>query len=162
MSLLAALYPYLTPLAVLLGLCAVAITSYFNGNSSVSTSVITTYKTRVDQLEEQIVDSGKKSDDQFAAFTKQVSDLNFKIGQQNGIIQAKDEQIDRLEKILQNRNPELLTVLSSINGSLDGIKEFMAKQHDTMTVVASLAKAAEARDLAVDKGHIMAATAATK
>lgn len=137
---------YLIPAALSIGVIVAYLGSYFKGTSSVSKEVINTYEIQVKQLKELRMEDTQKAKEQFELFTTQVNNLTLQIGKQSGVIEEKEKQILKLEQILQNRNPELITVLEEI-------KRFMKDLHDKTGVIAERTERAEKRDLAVDQGH---------
>lgn len=105
-----------------------------------SSDVIQTLQIRVKQLE----DANKI---QFETFTKQIADLNLETGKCQGVIQEKNAMIDKLEKIISNRNPELITLLEEI-------KNFMKNLHDKVANIDSRTETAQKRNEIVDNGHV--------
>lgn len=85
-----------------------------SGASQVSNDIITTYKLRVEQLEA----NEKVSRDRSHEHTKE-------IGQLQGALVEKERELERLRTILENRDPELVTTLKSIQGFMEKIDGHM-------------------------------------
>lgn len=148
--------PFLLPASVALASILVFFSTYMKRKNDVTTAgqtasveVINTFQTQVAQLKEQRLEDKKNYDETLAKFTIQVNTLSSEVGRLTGIISEKDKQIERYEKIFQNRDPELLKVLQEI-------KEFMKDMHTKLTIVDDRTKKSEERNLKIDLGHGMA------
>lgn len=87
-----------------------------SGAMQVSKDIINTYKTRVDQLEE----NEKISRERVHEHTKEIAKLQ-------GVLEEKDKYINQMREILQNRNPELTEVLKEIRKFMESINGHMAE-----------------------------------
>lgn len=84
------------------------------GSKGIKDEIIKDYETRIHQLEEQIKAIGE-------TITKQTEEINgFKIA-----LQEKDKHIDLLTKLLEGRNPELITLLTEIKELAKDLQKFM-------------------------------------
>lgn len=149
--------PFLLPGAIAFATIAVFISQIIKGKNDnrtvgeqVSSEVINAFKVQVDQLKAMRTEDKATFDAQVINFTNQVSSLNKEIGNLNGMLSEKDKQIDKYEKIFQNRDPELLKLLQDI-------KTFMGDLHKVVLQVDDRTKKSEERNLKIDKGHIAAA-----
>lgn len=124
-----------TPLIILLGAVAIALNQYFNGRSSLSKEVISTYEVQVKQFKEQII-----------TFREEMSTLTLKVGEQNGIIKEKDKYIIELKALLQDRNPELIDLIKDLKG-------FMEKINIQLSAINDRTFRTEHRDNIIDQGH---------
>lgn len=84
-----------------------------NGAPNLSSSIIETYKTRLEQLETE-----RKED------KKDLKELTAQYNQMKGLLQGKDERIATLEAILQGRNPEMVEFMKNTSEALTSVKEF--------------------------------------
>lgn len=80
---------------------------------------------------------------------KKIVELGEKIAELSGAMNEKDKTIAKYLEILQNRNPELLTVLKEI-------KDFMGQLHTAVKTIDERSEQRERRDSAVDQGHVAA------
>jgi len=98
-----------------------AIKEWRSGSGKISAEVITNYK-NLDDQQKAIIEEYKISL-ATATTTIQQMDMRFaeKVAKFEGIILAKDKQIEDLSKILSNRNPELEKVLSDIRNFMQQI-----------------------------------------
>lgn len=124
--------------------------SGLTNKSNVTTEVMQAYKTQVEQLKEQRIEDQKQRTAEFQSFTSQISALTLKIGKQEGIIQEKDKQIERLQAIVENRDPELKKVL-------DDLTKWMKDTHEVMARIDGRTIREEERSKLVDQGHVAAA-----
>ncbi len=115
-----------------------------------SSDVISTLTTRVKQVEDENKNQKELNKNQFNTFSRQISDLNLEIGKCQGVIQEKNTIIEKLEKVIANRNPELITILEEI-------KQFMKDLHGKVSIIAVRTEVAEKRNEAVDQGHAVVA-----
>ncbi len=122
----------LTPLLVVLYL---AWKEYKSGNSQLSKKIQDDYKERNEQLEQRVADLEK--DHQMYAL---------QINKLETILEEKDKQLDRYEKIFANRNPDLTDILKEIRDFMNAIHEQNMRQtamlemsHQRDTIVDSAA-----------------------
>lgn len=84
------------PLFGFIGFLAGAFLYWRTGGMNVSKNIIENFKTRVDQLEKDVI-----------RLTKQHQDNVSEIGRLNGVISEKDKYISLLKEVSLDRNPEM-------------------------------------------------------
>lgn len=97
-----------TPLVILLYL---AFKELKSGSSALNEKIKKEYKEMADVLEKRIKnieESNKQKDTEIIQYKTEIAEFK-------GIIKEKDRQLDRYEEIFQNRNPEMIKMLESIN-----------------------------------------------
>lgn len=93
-----------------------ALSGFFawrNGAPQISSDVISTYKARLEQLEEE-----RKGDQ------AEIKVMSAEINQLKGEGKGKDDRIASLEAILQGRNPEMIEFMRNTSMALKSIQEF--------------------------------------
>lgn len=82
-------------------------------------------------IDNETIESLKRSYDaiklEISNYQAQVQELTLKIGEQSGIIKMQEATIAKYEKILENRNPELLAVLGEIRDFMKGLEAHNVK-----------------------------------
>lgn len=106
-------------LFTVVGVIAGLVLYWKNGGFVVSRNIIENFRTRVDQLEKDVV--------RLTGLDQQKST---EIGRLNGVIQEKDSRIKLLEDLVKDRNPEMVTLLKTMNGALVKIENFMEQLHE--------------------------------
>lgn len=86
-------------------------------------------------------------------YKKQVLDLTQQMGKQDGIIQTQKETIEKYEKILQNRNPELLEVLKEIRDFMQDLRDHNDFMVSEMKHQTEILDKNEERHIKLDKTH---------
>lgn len=92
-----------------------------SGASGVEEKIVATYKTRIEQLESEQV----RNIDRMHEHTKE-------IGQLQGRLAEKEAQVLQMRQLLENRNPELISVLQEIMGGFKEVKGFMVRINEHM------------------------------
>ena len=85
-----------------------------SGTSGLRKQILNDYETRNAQLDGKVKEMDQRIIDQ----GREISHLS-------GVIQEKDKNIDSLTKILQNRNPELVELMTEIKSSNLEVKNYM-------------------------------------
>lgn len=134
------------PLVNTLGLGFLAAMFIFktwkNQNTTIDSETIASLSRQIEVFKGELV-----------TYKQQMHDMTLKVGEQMGIIASQKETIEKYEKILQNRNPELTNILKEIS-------EFMRKIDEKSTVTmkelgfqTGLLKKQEERSSKLDKTH---------
>ncbi len=82
----------------------------------------------IDSLNRQLETQGHEMDamnKRLKEFSENLITLTKQLGESAGIIATKNEQLQQYELIFQNRDPELLKLLTSLGVSLSDINNFM-------------------------------------
>lgn len=82
-----------------------------------------------------------------------VLELTQLVGKQDGIIQTQKETIDKYEKILQNRNPELTEVLKEIRDFMKKLDDNTTQAMEELSYQTRLIDKNEERQTKIDKTH---------
>lgn len=120
-------------------------------NQAVSNETLTAYVAQVALLKDKQAEDKISYDATVEKFSKQISELTLRIGEQTGIIGEQQKRIDEYKEIFQNRNPDLLEVLKEI-------RTFMGDLHSKVATIEARSEQREIRDKAVDEGHLKAIT----
>ncbi len=111
-----------SPLALVLYL---VIKEWRSGSGAISKEVITNYAT----LDTQQKDNIKECRDNLVGATKAMHELelrtNERISNLEGVVSEKDKQLQTLNQIVANRNPELETVLLDIRNFMQNMNQFV-------------------------------------
>ena len=112
--------------------------------------VAKTWKSQSSEIDSSTIASLKRQMEAYTSevegYKKQVHELTFKAGEQEATIKILKETIEKYEKILQNRNPELTQLLIEI-------RDFMKSSKKELVFQTDLLKKAESRDSKLDKTH---------
>ena len=76
-------------------------------------------------------------------YQTQIQGLTLKIGEQSGIIKMQEATILKYEKILENRNPELTSVLGEIRDFMRGIEDHKIEVMRELKVQTAILKPAQ-------------------
>lgn len=80
--------------------------------------VVKSNKSQVSEIDGNTIASLKRQIDAYttevSSYKQQMHEMTLKVGEQQGIIAVQKETIEKYERILQNRNPELTEVLKEI------------------------------------------------
>lgn len=139
------------PLLNLLGLVIVGGFLMFktikSNASSIDAGTIASLKLQIDAVQNE----GK-------LYKQQVLELTERVGKQDGIIQTQAQQIDKYEKIFQNRNPELTKVLEEIRDFMMGLEKKTDVMIGELSYQTTILDADQERHLKLDKTHGMLAS----
>lgn len=95
-----------------------------NGTSKISADTIEAYKNQVELYEKRLGEQ-----------TSSINTMATQIGELRGTIVAKDKQIDDMRKILENRNPELETVLSQLTKFMESVDKRLTEHGSQLAQV---------------------------
>jgi uncharacterized coiled-coil protein SlyX len=123
---------------------AVWYTQFKTGSNQISGEVITNYKALDEQKNNQLNSLQKDIEEIKATMRAMEKGFIERIAKLEGQLKEKNNQIDSLNLILANRNPELETVLSEI-------RDFMKELRDTNVYQTNILERGQIRDVKIDK-----------
>ena len=119
--------------------------------------ILKTNKSQVSEIDSNTIASLKRQIEAYTSevegYKKQVQEFTLRIGHQEGVITTQKETIEKYEKILQNRNPELTTVLTEIRDFIKVLYESDKKVMRELNFQTGFLKKAEERNTKLDKAH---------
>ena len=130
--------PNINTLSILVLAAAILYSQWRTGAKQVGAEVIANYKALVEQKNEHL----NQTKQELATFKTEMANMEkgliAKIAKMEGALGEKDKQLEMLNKILANRNPELEKVLGEIGKGLGEIRNFMSQltlKNDEQTVM---------------------------
>jgi uncharacterized coiled-coil protein SlyX len=123
---------------------AVWYTQFKTGSNQISGEVITNYKALDEQKNNQLNSLQKDIEEIKATMRAMEKGFIERIAKLEGQLKEKNNQIDSLNLILANRNPELETVLAEI-------RDFMKELRDTNVYQTNILERGQIRDVKIDK-----------
>jgi len=114
-------------------------------------------KSQVSEIDGNTIASLKRQIDAYtsevATYKQQMYQMTLRVGEQQGIITVQKETIEKYEKILQNRNPELTDILKEIRDFMKDIKESDKKVMKELEFQTKIIKKGDDRAETLDKTH---------
>lgn len=134
---------------------------YKSGSSQIQKDVAEAFETRATQLQQQLRESearaAERENRMKLDYDAKLSQHTKEIGRLSGVIEEKDKQNTWMEKILQDKNPEVLTILTELKDLMKKIIEGNAQYQKTNTEKldeqTDILKAGQNRDNKVDKAN---------
>lgn len=109
----------LAVIGVLLG-----VYQWRSGSSKISSDTIEAYKSQVELYEKRLSDQ-----------VTTINTMSSQLGELRGMIVAKDKQIDEMRKILENRNPELESILKELTHFMQSVDTRLTEHTEKLSEV---------------------------
>lgn len=143
----AQLSPYINGLLVII----LFWREYTSGNNKINKEVVDNYKTLVEQKNEQIAkESGDLAETKKALRTSQQECIT-KVSTLEGAAKEKDETIKRQQATIENRNPELVGILTRVADFMEKLTERMDKNESILNDQTQMLKTGQTRNEYIDK-----------
>lgn len=130
------------PVLTLVTVVAGAIVYAAKGGREASKDTIALLQAQVNALANQIELDKQAAATAHAANQKLIAELTGKVGELTGELKARDEYVGKLEKVLANRDPALVELLTEIRDLFSELRDDQKKNREEMALQTGILKSA--------------------